>query len=102
LTEPTGPFLNRCLAPFYTGVDNIVKSAFSGRAVDLSRPFPMTIRRALVNGTPRIELVGAPSQQIPWLKSIGCFTEVIQYRTRVFLPVPTATEILTCVMSAGG
>lgn len=81
---------------------DIVKSAFSGRAVDLSRPFPMTIRRALVNGTPRIELVGAPSQQIPWLKSIGCFTEVIQYRTRVFLPVPTATEILTCVMSAGG
>lgn len=77
---------------------DIVKSAFSGRAVDLARPFPMTIRRALVNGTARIELVGAPSQQLPWLKSLGCFTEVIQYRTRVFLPVPTATEILTHVM----
>jgi len=73
---------------------DVVKSAFSGRAVDLSRPFPMTIRRALVNGTPRIELVGAPSQQLAWLKSIGCFTEVIQYRTRVFLPVPTAAETL--------
>ena len=73
---------------------DIVKSAFSGRAVDISRPFPMTIRRALVNGTPRIELVGAPPQQIAMLKSAGCFTEVIQYKTRVFLPVQTATETL--------
>ncbi len=73
---------------------DIVKSAFSGRAVDISRPFPMTIRRALVDGTPRIELVGAPPQQIAMLKSAGCFTEVIQYKTRVFLPVQTATEAL--------
>jgi hypothetical protein len=79
---------------------DIVKSAFSGRAVDLTRPFPMTIRRALVNGSPRIELVGANSQQLAWLKSIGCFTEVIQYRTRVFLPVPTATETLDRLLSA--
>ncbi|TGX49070.1 hypothetical protein E5A73_19680 [Sphingomonas gei] len=77
---------------------DIVKSAFSGRAVDLARPFPMTIRRALVNGSPRIELVGAPSQQLAWLKSIGCFTEVIQYRTRVFLPVPTAAETLDRIL----
>jgi len=77
---------------------DIVKSAFSGRAVDLAQPFPMTIRRALVNGSPRIELVGAPAQQLAWLKSIGCFTEVIQYRTRVFLPVPTAAETLDRIL----
>lgn len=77
---------------------DIVKSAFSGRAVDLARPFPMTIRRALVNGSPRIELVGAPAQQLAWLKSIGCFTEVIQYRTRVFLPVPTAAATLDRIL----
>ncbi len=81
---------------------DIVKSAFSGRAVDLARPFPMTIRRALVNGNPRIELVGAPSEQLNWLKSIGCFTEVIQYRTRVFLPVPTAAEALDRILLGGG
>lgn len=77
---------------------DIVKSAFSGRAVELARPFPMTIRRALVNGSARIELVGAPSRQLAWLKSIGCFTEVIQYRTRVFLPVPTAAETLDRIL----
>lgn len=80
---------------------DIVKSAFSGRPVDLARPFPMTIRRALVNGSPRIELVGAPSQQLAWLKSIGCFTEVIQYRTRVFLPTPNATTILSLIIAGG-
>jgi len=77
---------------------DIVKSAFSGRSVDLTRPFPMTIKRSLVNGSPRIELVGAPSQQLAWLKSIGCFTEVIQYRTRVFLPVSTAADTLQRIL----
>jgi hypothetical protein len=81
---------------------DIIKSALSGRAVDLSRPFAMTIRRALVNSTPRIELVGAPSQQLSWLKSVGCFTEVIQYRTRVFLPMPTAHETLDRLLAASG
>ncbi|MFL0415523.1 strawberry notch-like NTP hydrolase domain-containing protein [Sphingomonas sp. 179-A 2A2 NHS] len=81
---------------------DIAKSAFSGRSVDLSRPFPMTIKRALVNGSPRIELVGAPAQQIAWLKSIGCFTEVIQYRTRVFLPVPAAAEVLERILAGSG
>src|SRR3546814_11067457 len=65
---------------------DIAKSALAGRSVDLTRPFPMTIKRAIVNGSARIELVGCPSQQLAWLKSIGCFTEVIQYRTCAFLP----------------
>ncbi|MGW8138332.1 strawberry notch C-terminal domain-containing protein (plasmid) [Sphingomonas zeae] len=81
---------------------DIAKSAFSGRSVDLSRPFPMTIKRALVNRSPRIELVGAPAEQIAWLKSIGCFTEVIQYRTRVFLPVPAAAEVLERILAGSG
>ncbi|RSU72124.1 methylase [Sphingomonas sp. S-NIH.Pt3_0716] len=77
---------------------DIAKSALSGRSVDLARPFPMTIKRALVNGSPRIELVGAPPQQLPWLKTMGCFTEVIQYRTRVFLPLSDAAELLDQIL----
>ncbi|CAH0357183.1 strawberry notch family protein [Sphingobium sp. CECT 9361] len=79
---------------------DIAKSALAGRSVDLTRPFPMTIKRAIVNGSARIELVGCPSQQLAWLKSIGCFTEVIQYRTRAFLPVPTAEAILAELLKA--
>lgn len=73
---------------------DIAKSALSGRSVDLMRPFPMTIKRAVVNGQPRVELVGCPAEQLAWIKSIGCFTEIIQYKTRVFLPVPAAEAIL--------
>jgi len=72
----------------------IVQAANAGRAVDISRPFAMTVKRALVNGNYRIELVGCPSDQLPRLKSLGAFTEIIQYRTRVFLPAAAAETIL--------
>lgn len=80
---------------------DVVKSVLSGRSVDLSRPFQMTIKRSLVNGSKRIELVGAPPQQLAWLKTLGCFTEVIQYRTRVFLPLHAADETLGRIVAAG-
>ena len=48
---------------------DLVKSALTGRSVDLARPFPMCIKRSLVNGSPRIELVGAAPAQLAWLKS---------------------------------
>jgi len=66
---------------------DLASAVLSGRSVDLSRPFSMSIKRSIVNGKPRVEIGGAPHQQLPWLKSIGCFTEIIQYRTRVFIPV---------------
>jgi hypothetical protein len=45
-----------------------------GSAV-IDRPWPMTIKRSLVNGEQRIELVGELYSQLAWLKSLGCFTE---------------------------
>ena len=75
-------------------VDAIAHSVMSGRSVDVTRPFEMTIRRAFVNGTQRIEIERAPAQQLGYLKSLGCFTEIIAYRTRVFVPVSEATAIL--------
>ncbi|EZP66266.1 putative methylase/helicase [Sphingomonas paucimobilis] len=79
---------------------DIVKSVWSGRNVDVARPFAMTIKRSLVNGSRRIELVGAPVQQLSWLKSVGCFTEVIQYRTRVFIPVDQAAAVVEGITQA--
>ena len=81
---------------------DIIKSAHSGRSVDVARPFPMTIRRAMVNRNHRIEIVGAPSDQLAWLKSLGCFTEIIQYRTRVFLPVSIAADLLGRILADPG
>jgi hypothetical protein len=74
--------------------DAVAKAVTSGRSVDVSHPFPLTIKRSVVNGSQRIELVGCPHDRLPWLKSIGCFTEVIQYRTRMFVPMATAEAVL--------
>ena len=82
-------------------VDAIASSVLSGRAVDVVRPFPMTIRRAIVNGSPRVEIVDAPQAQHAWLKSLGCWTEIIAYRTRVFVPVAEAQMVLGKLLKAG-
>jgi hypothetical protein len=77
---------------------DIAGSVLGGRSVDLTRPFPMTVKRAIVNGKPRVEISGAPAEQIAWLKAQGCFTEIIQYRTRVFVPVDRAADVLSAVL----
>ncbi|WP_338331165.1 strawberry notch C-terminal domain-containing protein [Rhizorhapis sp. SPR117] len=79
--------------------DAVVKAVAAGRSIDISRPFPLTIKRSIVNGSARVELVGCPVDRLPWLKSIGCFTEVIQYRTRVFVPTASVEAILAQILS---
>jgi hypothetical protein len=77
---------------------DIAGSVLGGSSVDLTRPFPMTVKRSIVNGKPRVEISGAPAEQIAWLKAQGCFTEIIQYRTRVFVPVDRAADVLSAVL----
>ncbi len=76
----------------------IAKAVAAGRSIDVTHPFPLTIKRSIVNGSQRIELVGFPADRLAWLKAAGCFTEVIQYRTRLFLPVAGAEAILETVL----
>ncbi len=76
----------------------IAKAVSVGRSIDVTHPFPLTIKRSIVNGSQRIELVGFPADRLAWLKAAGCFTEVIQYRTRLFVPVPAAEAILETVL----
>ncbi len=81
-------------------VEAIARSVLSGRSVDVARPFPMTFRRSLVNGNPRVEIVDAPAGQLPWLKSLGCFVEIIAYRSRVFVPVNDAESVIGAILKA--
>lgn len=67
----------------------------------VERPWPMTIRKSRVNGEGRIELAGCPHNQLSWLKSLGCFTEIIQYKCRVFVPLNRSEEILSRILRAG-
>ncbi|MDB9369187.1 strawberry notch family protein [Nodularia spumigena CS-586/05] len=61
-------------------------------------PGGVTVRRSYVAGEPRIELVDA----LPLadrLVAIGCFTEIIQWRKRIFIPAnEKATKILAAVI----
>ncbi|KZY35934.1 SAM-dependent methyltransferase [Roseovarius sp. HI0049] len=52
--------------------------------VDLGRG--LTLRRRRVAGEMRLELCGADRGMIEGLKALGCFTEIIAFQLRVFLP----------------
>jgi len=52
--------------------------------VDLGRGLTLTRRR--VEGEMRLELSGADRGMIEGLKALGCFTEIIAFQLRVFLP----------------
>jgi hypothetical protein len=81
-------------------VDAIANSVLSGRSVEVTRPFAMTFKRSIVNGKPRVEIVDPPAGQLPWLKSLGCFVEIIAYRCRTFIPVNDAEGVIAAILKA--
>lgn len=58
--------------------------------------------RVQVNDQPRLEIRGYPFDRLDWLKSLGCFTEIISYKTRLFVPVDRATEVLAAIDAVRG
>ena len=66
----------------------------SGKAVTFNGHDALTAKRSLVNGSQRLELTGFAAERLDWYKSKGCFTEIIRYRTRLFVPVNDAAQIL--------
>jgi hypothetical protein len=54
----------------------------------------LVLKRALVNGSQRLELTGFSAARLAWYKAQGCFTEIIRYQTRLFLPVDRSAAIL--------
>ena len=66
----------------------------SGKPQPLHSHDRLTVKRSLVGGEQRIELTGFEPGRLDWYKSRGCFTEIIRYRTRLFVPVSGAPEIL--------
>ena len=80
--------------------DQIAAAVLGGASVPLQQPFPCELKRSRVNTSTRVEIVGAPANQLPWLKSIGCWSEVISYKTRVFLPVDQVPDILARLLAS--
>ena len=54
----------------------------------------LTLKRSLVNGAQRLELTGWSASRLDWYKAHGCFTEIIRYQTRLFVPTTSAVAVL--------
>jgi hypothetical protein len=66
----------------------------TGKAMPFKGPEELTLKRSLVNGSQRLELSGFSAPRLAWYKAQGCFTEIIRYQTRLFVPVDRAAEML--------
>ncbi|PKB13675.1 strawberry notch-like protein [Novosphingobium kunmingense] len=73
----------------------IAQAILGGGTWKAPHPLKFTVRTSRVNGARRIEIVGAEAARIPELKALGCFTEIIAYKTRVFVPGDKAELVLT-------
>lgn len=74
--------------------DKLAQAILAGRSYTLKHPHNVTIKTSRVNGQKRLEIAGAEPAQLPGLKAMGCFTEIIAYKTRVFVPLDAAPAIL--------
>jgi hypothetical protein len=82
--------------------DTIIRALRESRTIPIKQPFEATMKCSRVAGEQRYEIVGAPVDQLPWLKSIGCFTEIISFRTRVFIPIEAAPSVISALFRACG
>jgi hypothetical protein len=74
----------------------------TGKPLPIRGPEPLTLKRSLVNGSQRLELAGFSAARLTWYKSLGCFTEIVRYQTRLFVPIDIAAELVTRLLSTAG
>ncbi|UZW55586.1 strawberry notch C-terminal domain-containing protein [Sphingobium sp. JS3065] len=75
--------------------EDIVQAVMrSGRPMEVRGREALTLKRSLVNGAQRLELAGWSAARLDWYKAQGCFTEIIRYQTRLFVPTDQANAIL--------
>ena len=61
---------------------------------DISSVGAYRLKRSLVAGQQRLELLDWPHTRLAELKAAGCFTDIIQHRTRMFVPVANAAAVI--------
>ena len=67
----------------------------SGRAMPVKAREQLMLKRSLVNSAQRLELTGWSAAWLDWYKAQGCFTEIIRFQTRLFVPLEGAAEIVS-------
>ena len=79
--------------------DKLAQAILAGRSYTVKHPLNATIKTSRVNGHKRLEIAGVEAAQLPGLKAMGCFTEIIAYKTRVFIPLDAASAILARLLA---
>ena len=74
--------------------EQVVEAALGGKVVPIDALSGTSLKRSRVNGEQRLEVIGFDPRALPSWKAKGCFTEIIQYQTRLFMPVNHANEIV--------
>ena len=75
--------------------DEIVAAVLkTGRPLRVTGSGTLELKRSLVNGSQRLELIGFEAARLAEYKAGGCFTEIIRYQTRLFVPLDQASEVL--------
>ena len=73
----------------------------TGKPLPLRGVEDLIVKRSLVNSSQRLELAGFSAARLPWYKAQGCFTEIIRYQTRLFVPVDRAAAVLERLVPVG-
>jgi hypothetical protein len=74
--------------------DQLVEAALGGKVVPIDALSGTSLKRSRVNGEQRLEILGFDPRSLPSWKAKGCFTEIIAYQTRLFVPVSRAHDIV--------
>lgn len=74
--------------------DAMIASARNGAKISVNAHDTLTLKASRVAGRQRLEIVGAHAARLNWYKAKGCYTEIIAYRTRLFIPDERAPSIL--------
>ncbi|MEY2926286.1 MAG: hypothetical protein RL367_763, partial [Pseudomonadota bacterium] len=81
--------------------DAVIASVRHGARIAIAGLDALTLKVSRVAGAGRLEIIGAHPARLAWYKSHGCYTEIIAYKTRLFLPDGRAAAIIDAIKAAG-
>ena len=81
------------------GPDEIINGARSVGGVSIPGLGPARLARVHVNDSARLEIRDYRPEDRTWLKACGAFSEVVAFKTRIFLPPDRAGDILARIMA---
>ncbi len=81
------------------GPEEIIAGARAGSGVQIPGLGTARLARVHVNDSPRLEIRDYRPEDRTWLKACGAFSEVVAFKTRLFLPPERARDMLERIIA---